>query len=107
MSEKRYAIVQVDEWRKKYEDTTETHFRSSGFTSNDGIDGRIVLSTLDSKTPDKHQFFLVTLEPIPTPSPTGDSSADHIGTWGPKFLDERREADREKASIVKNGRKFR
>ena len=64
MAQKYYCIVRPEEWCKHYEDSTNTHFKNDGFNQTDGIGGDIVLTTSDEDTPDKDQYFLVTMEPI-------------------------------------------
>ena len=103
MAQKYYCIVRPEEWCKRYEDSTSTHFKSDGFTQTDGIGGDIVLTTNDEDTPDKHQYFLVTMEPIL-------QRTGHPSEWGKAFLEEVKKADTvktQKSLGVASGRKFR
>ena len=103
MAQKYYCIVRPEEWRKRYEDSTNTHFKSDGFNKTDGIGGDIVLTTSDEDAPDKHQYFLVTMEPI-------TQQAGHPSDWGKTFLEEVRKADMIKTQKnlgITSGRKFR
>lgn len=63
MSKKYHALVSVGEYRKRYSETTSTHFEPSGWNYLDHISGAIVLSTKDDDTPDKG-IFLVTLQRV-------------------------------------------
>jgi hypothetical protein len=102
MSEKMYTILQAEELRKRYQDTTHVLLKSDGWNSN-GVsvgNGNIELSYKDALCPDLNQLYLVTIEPITVPKD------EHISDYGKKLIAQRQE--QEAAKVLPNtGRKFR
>ena len=105
---KFYSIFEIEEWRKKYSDNTDTHLKSWGYNyyGADRISGTIELTTPDDQVPEKGQLFLVTIEPIDR-----DKLKDSDGTVGhdatKKFFKDLREKDAQQNSGIQTGRKFR
>lgn len=102
--QKKYAVLRVEEWRKRFEETTTNLLRTDGFHSTDGIltdhDEYIRVSTKDEQTFEKKKYYLMTIEELPDmPEPSDGRRYD-------KLIAERRAQDNG-ATSVKPARKFR
>lgn len=111
--QKKFAVLRVDEWRKRsHSDTTYNYLKTDGFHSTDGIHTglsettmtNIVVSTPDEQTFEKDKYYLMTIEELPDMlEPT--SGDFHGRRYGKLILDRKAQADG--ASPVKPARKFR
>lgn len=96
---KRYSLLKVDHYSKRFRDSTDTHLNQSGFTNSDGIGGSIIISDSDALTHDMDTYFLVTIEAVP-------KTAQHISEWGNKFIEQKKTEDANK-TLPPHGRIFR
>ena len=112
---KFYSLFQVEEWRKKYGDSTDTHLKSWDHNYGaDRISGDIVLTTPDAETPEKGgQLFLVTIEPMlvswPVLEPIDQEKLQGKNTYESSmaFFKALRDKDANANSGISTGRKFR
>lgn len=102
--QKKYAVLRVEEWRKRFGDTTLNLLRTDGFHSTDGIQTdhgeHIQVSTPDEQTFERNKYYLMTIEELPDmPEPSTGRRYDEL-------IAGRRARDNG-ASPVKPARKFR